>query len=362
MHRLNRLICLLIAAGILSVSCNPAASSSGDADGSSDGDADASTDTDLDDSDVAQGELHVTIYDASQTCEGTTFLPDLHDPDSPRIVEVDMEGAVVWEYVIPDHLKQYKEPGMDVEVLSSGNILFVLPRYGVYEIDREGAIVWSHLDARISHDADRLADGNTLYSWGGPDQKDDAQVKEVTPDGQVVWSWSAKDELDVAPYDEIYRDGWTHTNAVTRLADGNTLVSLRNFNLTVEVNPAGEIVWSFDWSTLGGDDPHDPEILPDDDHLIVCLQHETPHQIVEIDRATGEVAWEFYQEGMRTARDSDRLPNGNTLIQAVLMPDDNSVVMEVTPAGEIVWQLELKDTPATQSPGWFFKAERVCQE
>ncbi len=311
--------------------------------------------------DVEQGDIYVAVYDSEKTCEGTTFLPDLHDSQRPRIVEVNMRGEVVWEYVIPDDLKQYHNPGLDVEVLSSGNILFVLPRNGVYEIDRSGTVVWSYLDPKVSHDADRLSNGNTLIVWGGGDAKEDAQAKEVTPAGEIEWAWYAKDEYDVAPYADIDDEGWTHANAVTRLSNGNTLVSLRNFNLTVEVNPGGDVVWSFDWSTLGGDDPHEPEILSDD-HLLICLQHETPHQVVEIDRSTGEVVWQYYLQGLRTARDSDRLPNGNTLIQAVQMPGDDSIVMEVTSAGEIVWQLNLKDSPAEGSPGWFYKAQRVCQE
>lgn len=108
-------------------------------------------------------------------------------------------------------------------------------------------------------------------------------------------------------------------------------------------------------------DPHEPEILSDD-RLLVWLQRDTPHQVVEIATDTGEIVWQFYQEGLRTARDSDRLPNGNTLIQAVMMPGDQSVVMEVTLAGEVVWQLKLKDTPAENSPGWFYKAQRVYEE
>lgn len=360
MRWLNRFFCFLVV-GLLSTSCNTAAPSGDSTGAPSADDSDVATDNGEDETDVQQGEAYVDVYDAAKTCEGTTFLSDLSDPEQPRIIEVDMQGDVVWEYVIPDHLKQYHDPGLDVEVLLSGNILFVLPRNGVYEIDRNGTVVWSHLDAKISHDADRLPNGNTLYVWGGGDKKDDAQVKEVTPSGEIVWSWYAKDQFDIAPYADIDRDGWTHANAVTRLSNGNTLVSLRNFNLTVEVDAEGEVIWSFDWSTLGGDDPHEPEILPDD-HLLICLQHDTPHQVVEIDRTTGDVVWQFYLAGLRTARDSDRLPNGNTLIQAVMMPGDESIIMEVTPDGEIVWQLKLKDTPATGSPGWFYKAERVCQE
>ena len=101
------LLCLLclITVGMLSVSCFTP----------------ATPDNTTDASDVAQGELYVDIYDATQTYDGTTFLPDLHDSDHPRIIEVNMQGQVVWEYLIPDHLAQFRDPGMDVEVLADGN-------------------------------------------------------------------------------------------------------------------------------------------------------------------------------------------------------------------------------------------------
>jgi hypothetical protein len=306
------------------------------------------------------GQIYVDVYDPEKACDGTTLFADLHDPQIPRIVEVNMQGEIVWEYVIPENLRRYQEPGLDVKLLSNGNILFVLPLNGVYEIDRSGSIVWHHLDDKISHDADRLPNGNTLFVWGGADAVDDAQVKEVNPAGEIVWSWHAKHRLHMEPYIGIERQGWTHTNAVTRLGDGNTLISLRNFNVTLEVMPGGAIVWAFDWSNFDGYDPHEPEILPDD-HLLVCLQGDTPHQVVEMDRVSAQVVWEYYRPGLRTTRDCDRLPNGNTLIVGVIEGEQDSVIFEVTPDGEIVWQLKLKDVPAMGSPGWFYKAQRICQ-
>jgi hypothetical protein len=64
---------------------------------------------------------------------------------------------------------------------------------------------------------------------------------------------------------------------------------------------------------------------------------------------------------LRTARDGDRLPNGNTLIVGVLQGEEESVIFEVTPEGEIVWQLKLADVPAWRKSGWFYKAERISQ-
>jgi len=318
-------------------------------------------------SDINKGELAVDVYDPDRACTGTTLFADLHPGQPPRIVEVDMAGAVVWEFVVPPALRKHRDPGFDVEALPNGNVLFVLPGNGIYEVTRDGEIVWSHLDAKISHDADRLANGHTLYVYGDNDSVDDAHAKEVDPSGNLVWSWSAGEDFNVEPYRGIDKQGWTHINAVTRLESGNTLVNLRNFDLTVEVNPAGDVVWSFHWKTLfdriparGTYGPHEPEILPDD-RLLVCLQWDTPYQIVEIDRGSGELLWTYHRDGLRTARDGDRLPNGNTLIVGVLQGEEESVIFEVTPEGEIVWQLQLVGVPAWRKPGWFYKADRICE-
>ena len=38
---------------------------------------------------------------------------------------------------------------------------------------------------------------------------------------------------------------WTHVNSAQRLPNGNTIVSLRNLDLVVEVNPKGDVVWTY---------------------------------------------------------------------------------------------------------------------
>jgi len=309
----------------------------------------------------------VDVYDSTKACNGTTILSDTHDSANPRIIEVDMQGRITWEYRIPDELNVGAFVGLDAELLENGDILFTVSGKGIYEIDRSGVIVWSHADPQVSHDADRLSNGNTLYNYGNDDTKDDAQAKEVNAAGELVWSWFARDTSLGDTYGDISRGGWTHANAVTRLSNGNTLVSLRNFDQTVEVAQDGSIVWSFDWTSLGGGstDPHEPEIQSNG-NLLVCMQRESPYRAVEINRSTGEIVWSYADSDLRTARDCDRLPNGNTLIVAVLengtnddFDDDESVILEVSQAGEIVWRLRLKDTLIGQSPGVFYKAQRT---
>jgi hypothetical protein len=286
--------------------------------------------------------------------QGTTIFADNHDLARPRIVEVNMQGEVTWEYDLPQELRSYTNPGEDVEPLPNGNILVLFPRYGVYELTKGKQVAWKYLDAKVSHDADRLPDGNTLIAFGAFDTMADMQVKEVNPRGEIVWSWRAKDSFDRAPYRDISDEGWTHTNAVTRLPNGNTLISLRNFNFIVEVDPAGKVVRTIGEGLIT--EQHDPEVQPDGNILMADLA--LPNAAIEM-TPNGTIVWRYPLLDRNTwpVRDVDRLPNGNTLITAA------DRILEVTPDSEIVWQLRLADVVFTdrvsaQTRG-FYKAERV---
>jgi hypothetical protein len=298
-------------------------------------------------------DIYVDVYKPDKVYQGTTLLADNHKQSRPKIIEVDMQGRIIWEYVLPHHLRQYTNPGFDVERLSNGNILFVLPLKGIYEINRNGDIVWSYIDTQVSHDADRLPNGNTIVVFGGSDGKNDVQAKEINPDGKVAWQWMAKDHFGHAEYQDIYDQGWTHTNAVTRLENGHTLLSLRNFNVIVEVDSKGSII-----KTIGKGIfhyQHDPEVLPNG-HLLV-MNHSRPNKAIEIDPDTNRVVWESISFGreMSPVRDADRLPNGNILITGTTR------LLEFAPDGELVWRLNLDITftDPRQAPALgFYKAER----
>lgn len=304
---------------------------------------------------VADPDFQVDIYDKEKACNGTTLFVDKHDRGEPRLVKVNMKGEIVWEWALPPQLRRYTNPGLDTEPLPNGNILVLLPRKGIYEIDSRGEIVWSHEDAKLSHDADRLPNGNTLYVFGAKDKKGDVQVKEVDPKGKVVWTWRAKADFDKAPYKDADEGGWTHANAVTRLKNGNTLISPRNFNCLVEVDTEGKVV-----DIIGEEfliHQHDPEVLPNGNILVA--NHGKPHAVEEIDAKTKKVIWRFAMPDRKTwpVRDANRLPNGNTLITG------STQLIEVTPVKEIVWRLLLKNVeisePIDAPRLGFYKAERI---
>jgi outer membrane protein assembly factor BamB len=302
----------------------------------------------------------VDISVPEKIAPGTTLVGDLHNTAHPRIVEVNLLGEIVWQYGVPDTLKAYTNPGFSVVPLQNGNVLVTFPRSGVYEINRTTQqVVWKYADPKASHDAERLTNGNTLIVDGGygRDTMADAQVVEVTPQGQVVWSWYARDEFNRAPYNTFTGPDWTHTNAASRLANGNTLISLRNFNLVAEVDRNGKVVRTLGEGVMS--QQHDPEPLPNG-NLLFANPGRLP-QAIEIDPA-GKVVWSYTVPpdtpfSSASTRDADRLQNGNTLITAA------NRLIEVTPQGEVVWQFRLKDVQFTNEDDakarGFYKAIRI---
>jgi len=304
---------------------------------------------------TADPDIRVEIYDPDRAYNGTTFFADIHEPGNHRIIEVNMLGEVVWEYTIPREWQRFSHPGFDVERLDNSDVLFMLPHFGVVEVDRGGNVVWTYRDPKVTHDADRLPNGNTLVVFGGGDTPEDPQVKEVNAQGEIVWSWYARDHFSGSEYQDIYREGWTHANAAVRLDNGNTLISLRNFNILVEVNFEGSVVRTIGEGILF--DPHDPEVQ--DDGNILLADHAKPaNWALEIDPDTGKVVWRFGGDRWekQLVRDADRLPNGNTLLTGT------SAIVEVTGDGEVVWQLRLMDEELA-GPGLhggdLYKAQRV---
>ena len=168
----------------------------------------------------------------------------------------------------------------------------------------------------------------------------------------LVWSWKAGDYYNKPPWSGISDEGWTHANAVSRLANGNTLVSLRNFNFIAEIGPDGKVVRQIGEGLLRAQ--HDPALLPDGNILVA--DHNEPQRVVELDPATGKIVWEFTVP-RQLVRDANRLPNGNTLITG------GAVLLEVTRDMRIVWELKLDGIELTreQSAGrGFYKAERLA--
>ena len=279
--------------------------------------------------------MTVEIYQPDLVYPGTTVFVD-NRAYAPKIVEIDMSGKALWGMEIPRALRPTRHRfASDLKWLpESDHFLYTSAPNGIFELDRRGKVVWSHATANVTHDADRLENGNTIYVFGF-DSESDAQVTEVSPTGQIVWEWRAKSSLvgeqrheappPMRQIERIY--SYAHTNAVTRLPNGNTLVSLRNFHMIVEVAPTGEVVWR--WRNLRL--VHDPEVLAGGNLLVALRVSPGYHPVREITR-DGRIVWEFHQPDVQVPTYCHRLPNGNTLIAA------QNKIIEVTAQKEVVWR------------------------
>ncbi len=277
-----------------------------------------------------------------------------------------MQGHIVWEYTIPFHLVRGSKPGhaMDVEwVPETDTILFVLPHKGIFEVNRNKKIIWEYRTNKVSHDADKLPNGNIMFSFAW-ERPDDAQLTEITPDGEVVWQWFVKDHIDS---DErrfpgsISKNGFCHVNGFIPLENGLVRISLRNFNMAVEVDRKGEVVWALRDLSNGKDvrNIHDPRDLPNGN---IILSTHGPQRMFEVTREGGIVN-RLKSRDIHLVRSHQVLPNGN------ILATDVEKIIELTPdLRTIVWQLDksgvnprkLKSTRGLNPrETGFYKAERI---
>jgi hypothetical protein len=224
----------------------------------------------------------------------------------------------------------------------------------VTEVDRQGNVV-RQIEVPATHHAEVLPSGDLLVVDAARNL-----VSEIDPaSGRPVWTWNAADHI--LPYGaatyvgytpeqfpnraqrNMYLEffegnplnrGWTHVNSAQRLANGNTILSLRNFDLIVEVDPRGDVVWSYGGLVLKHQ--HCAWVL-DNGHLLVSDNGNG--RIIEVDRATQRIVWEYRGDlKFATQGCAYRLPNGNTMIT----DSGNLRVIEVNSRGEIVWELKVQ--------------------
>lgn len=170
---------------------------------------------------------------------------------------------------------------------------------------------------------ERLKNGNTLIADAGDETGAGSEIIEVNPEGQIVWQ---------------YGEGLRFAHSAQRLLNGNTLIADTTNNRVIEVNPAGEIVFtSDDWGNKTGmlsdgshlHYPNDAHQL-DDGNLIITDRNNNRCVIVD---KKGNVKW-TYDKDIVHPHNCDMLPNGNVIIA----DSDGKKVKEVNKDKEIVWQ------------------------
>ena len=224
------------------------------------------------------------------------------------------------------------------------------PEHYIFEIDKEGNTVWKFDGLAHPHEIEYLPNGHILVADTGFDR-----VIEIDyPNKNIVYEW--KPELinwtQVNPkwdsshyYNQPFAFDWTHLNDVD-FKNYSTwsalLISIRNFDLIVEVNYTAEqispndpsnIVWYFgdygNHSLLNHQ--HNPDYLSDGNIIVSDSEN---NRILKVNYTTKEIYW-IYQGGLNWPRDADELENGNILITDSM----NGRIIEVDEDSKaIVWE------------------------
>lgn len=294
--------------------------------------------------------------------QGAQVVDDAYEKRPALLVSFAPDGAFEWVRNASAHGRWW---AYDVDRLPNDNLLFVTTEPGISlvgELDPDAnEYVWlerfdgtpeSETNPLVvdAHDADLITDDELLIADKG-EGHERILVYNLTQ-SRVTWEWRFEDHPDYFPEAGGGPEhDWTHFNDVDRVnvsqsdlvdADGEWfMASVRNFDQVAFVNrSSGEVE-----RTLGEDGDHDvlhrqhnPDHLwgPNGEHTVLvadsrndrAVEYEYDHDAEEWERI-----WAI--TGLNEPRDADRLPDGNTLITDRM----GHRVMEVTPEGEVVWEV-----------------------
>lgn len=219
----------------------------------------------------------------------------------------------------------------------------------IIEINENGKVTWEYYGLAVPHEILELSNGNLLVA----DTNFDRVIEIDYNTKKIIWSWkpSKINWTKVNPewgeshyYNNPIVYDWTHLNDVDFKQYGTwnaCLVSLRNFDLIVEINYTAElenpnsaenIIWCYgdylNHSLLYRQ--HNPDYLSNGN---IIVADSTNDRIIEINYTSKEIVWESTLD-LKWPRDVDELNNGNFLIT----DSYNNRIIEINKTTEkIIW-------------------------
>ena len=206
-------------------------------------------------------------------------------------------------------------------------------------VNAKGEVEWEVPNqAREIHDIQMLPNGNVLF------QTSYTTVVEMNRDKQILWQHESKPKAGYTGAVEIH--------SYQRLKDGLTLIAETGNMRLIEVDKNDKIVHEIPLTVEKPNSHRDTRMVRkvDNGHYLVC--HEGDGKLREYD-GNGKVVWTYVMDlnGRPRTPGHDghgtelfgvmRMPNGNTMIAG----GNNNRVLEVTPAGKIVWSIDQKELP-----------------
>jgi len=356
------------------------------------------------------GASGVTINEADAVFPGVNLIVSGHAPEA---LLMDMEGRALhrWAKAFADvwpederaadengaHYWSHATPGPD------GTLLAIYDGLGLVKLDSDSGLVWSYR-GRV-HDAICPTEDGAFCTLERVDVSPDGEgglaggtadvITFLSAEGEVVRRIPLLEALGNSPYAPLLKrepagGALLRANAVRPLGDalsnespafaaGNLVVSLPDIQAVAVVDSeTEEVVWALAglWRSMSG-----PVLLENGNMLIFVDDvggHEsdrTASEVRELDPFTQQTVWAYPGDATRPLQSASggacqRLGNGNTLISE----SDGGRAIEVTPAGDIVWEFlnphkagsdgelvaaipELLRLPASFGSGWVGEGE-----
>lgn len=310
-------------------------------------------------------ELRGVVYRDSDAFSGLNLLTSRHTASAQL---VDMDG------VVQHH---WEEPGgvswMHVELLPNGDLLALAKDHYLLRLDRDSNVIW-RVKHRVHHDFTVMADGRILTLSRRFSRKKYGEkllpiledlVLWISPDGEIqkgrslynqVHHLISKDRLQALSdaVDKGEKPGKlafpedlgdvTHTNSINVLhrdipgvaPAGSLLFSCRELSRVIITNASlTKVLWV--WGKDELEEQHHATQLSNG-HLMIFDNgiYRRQSRVLEVDAKKRKIAWSYSNSRLFTKLrgSAQRLPNGNVLITE----SDSGHVLEVTRAGETVWE------------------------
>ncbi len=346
-------------------------------------------------------EITVSHHDPGQAFEGTTYFQAhvFH----PGYFKVLMDGEVLWNR---SQNGVIQGAGIGMDIMSDGKILTMFNNSHPTIIDTEtDETVWSDSAHKGHHTVAETPWGSVMTlltenpvidypPWNLCPLYSDLIVEVDVPSGEILWEWHLINYLDPIAHhaEEACSNGfgvldWSHCNTVKIVEnytyDGQTydtvvILLSRELDTFWMIDYAtGDVIWSCgQHGDFGRKEPPE-EPLFNSSHEIDMMENGNfilfdngEDRIPRVSRAlefavdpvagTAEEVWSWTEpdEVMFSpwGGDADRLPNGNTLVSNV----QEARIVEVTPSGDKVWQMDIKH-PLNPNSYTVFMADRVSE-
>ncbi len=234
----------------------------------------------------------------------------------------------------------------DLHLLENGNILTQDGWPKIIELDLEGNVVWSYDATRENredglerieiHAYQRLPNGNTMIAESGA-----SRIVEVTPAKKIVKEF---------PLEVSKPNAHSDTRLVRQLENGHYLVAHEADQTVKEYNADGKVVWEFAVPLFGmkPEKGHGPDAFGGKCFAAIKAKNGNyfittgnGHSVLEV-TPEKEIVWKLEQndlEGIVLAwvTTIEKLENGNLVIGNCHAGPENPQIIELTPDKEVVW-------------------------